>query len=50
MQDYFETKKKLIERSKNAIINIDDKYSYLYIISNNKNYTYGKKKSNYMIN
>lgn len=26
MQDYFETKKKLIERSKNAIVNIDNSY------------------------
>ena len=49
IDDYAHAKQKLFYMCNKAIVNVDDKYSYLFILNNNKNYTYGKSISEYMI-
>ena len=49
MDNYRKEKEKLFNMCNNAIINIDDKYSSYFIKENNKNYTYGKNESDYLI-
>ena len=50
IDNYRSEKEKLFSMCKNAIINIDDKHSKYFIKEGNSNYTYGKNKSDYIIN
>ena len=49
MNNYANCKKKLFYMCKNAIINLDNEYSNIFINSKNNNYTYGYKKGDYKI-
>ena len=50
MENYAISKQKIFKNLKGkAIINIDDKYKNYFLLENNKNITYGFKKSDYQI-
>lgn len=48
INNYIKAKQILFKHTKNAVINIDDKYSKEFLL-NNKNYTFGYNNSNYVI-